>query len=183
MANQLDPPIRRKLVDFSIFLLGYKCGTSRGAGTYFRSGTAAQYISALKTKLFNRFRPLRFGLGRDDPEWCDDICRSLKMRATAAAIARGDIVAEKAVGVARQTIIEMSKHLMDQADESLGYEERAVLTTLYHAVGRGGEVSASTWDSSYWELDREHFVLDWGEVKIGVQHIMTFHPDATFCIK
>ena len=49
---------------------------------------------------------------------------------------------------------------------------------LYHAVGRGGEVSTSTWNSAQWEDGREFLSLDWGELKKGQEYIMTFHPDA-----
>ena len=61
--------------------------------------------------------------------------------------------------------------------EARGYEERCILCTLFHAVGRGGEVSTATWDNAYWNEELQHFSLHWGEYKNGQQYEMTFHPD------
>ena len=55
---------------------------------------------------------------------------------------------------------------------------RCVILILYHAAGRGGEVSTSTWNSAQWEDNCEFLSLDWGELKKGQQYIMTFHLDA-----
>jgi hypothetical protein len=45
-------------------------------------------------------------------------------------------------------------------------EGHAVLVMLYHALGCGGEVLASNWDTSLWEQSQGGcFNLDWGEVK------------------
>ncbi|MGH7974120.1 MAG: hypothetical protein ACREBR_01240, partial [bacterium] len=49
----------------------------------------------------------------------------------------------------------------------------------FHACGRGGEVSAATWNSACWDDDQEMLVLDWREFKTAEESMMTFHPDAS----
>ena len=67
---------------------------------------------------------------------------------------------------------------MQQDSFGLGCEERAVLVALFLAVGRGGEISTTSFDSAHFDIARDHFEVDWGKKKKGQQSIMTFHPDA-----
>eukprot|EP00957_Ditylum_brightwellii_P025170 1905255-Ditylum_brightwellii.AAC.1 len=61
------------------------------------------------------------------------------MRATVAAIERGEQVNKKILSVGRQIIIYVTRHLLKQ-DKAESYEKRAVLAILRQAVGRGGEI-------------------------------------------
>lgn len=92
------------------------------------------------------------------------------------AIKNGEKVSKKNVGLARKILLAMLLHLLKYSDE--GYEERAVLAMLYHAVGRGGEIASTTWESAEWDEDRNHLLFDWGEIKNGQQYVMTLHPAA-----
>lgn len=56
--------------------------------------------------------------------------------------------------------------------------ERAVLSTLRQAVGRGGEVSVSTWDDMYWDDTNDCLYADWRETKTGHENPMLYVCDA-----
>jgi hypothetical protein len=127
-------------------------------------------MSRCQDGLFKKFNPL--GYYGDSPDWYDQLYRALKVRAAAACILRGESISEKAVGIARSTLKEMCRWLMSQENQVIGAEELCILVILFHAVGRGGEVSASTWDSAHWDVDREMSVLEWGELKKGLQYLM-----------
>jgi len=175
LLNQNDPPIRKPLSEFANFLLQVKQTSGEKDGKHYSVGTILQYLSGVKTFLFKKFKELSyFGV---TPDWWSDLYNSLRCRAAVAAISRGESVTRKAVGLSRKALINCCRWLMRQEDQRLGYEERCILVTLYHAVGRGGEVSTSAWNNAEWNVDHEFLSLKWGEVKNGQQPEMTFHPD------
>ncbi len=175
MSNPNDPPIRQPLSEFANFLLNYK-QKSGGEEKHLSVGTQLQYLSGVKTFLFKKFKPLKFY--GTDPDWWTDLYNSLRCRAAVAAISRGEAVSKKAIGLSKEAIKNCCRWLMKQENEALGCEERCILVILFHSVGRGGEVSTSTWDEAEWNVDQEFLSLKWGEIKNGRQHEMTFHPDA-----
>mmetsp|Transcript_84 Transcript_84/g.117 ORF Transcript_84/g.117 Transcript_84/m.117 type:complete len:88 (-) Transcript_84:118-381(-) len=59
---------------------------------------------------------------------------------------------KKTGGLARKTLLALL-YLVKHSDN--GYEERAVILILFHAVGRGSEVAATTWESAEWDDDRQ----------------------------
>lgn len=175
LANQSDPPIRKPLSEFANYLLQAKQTGGEKAGKHYGVGTILQYLSGVKTFLFKKFKALAFS--GNNPDWWSDLYNSLRCRAAVAAIARGESVTKKAIGLSRKALKNCVLWLMRQNDEVLGYEERCILVILYHAVGRGGEVSTSAWNNAEWNEDHEFLSLKWGEVKNGQQPEMTFHPD------
>ena len=56
--------------------------------------------------------------------------------------------------------------------------ERAILNVLRQAVGRGGEVSVSTWDDMFWDDTNHCLFADWREVKTGHENPMMYVCDA-----
>ena len=90
----------------------------------------------------------------------------------------GGTISKKHVGFPKKVLAECVKYLLERYDDGTGYEERAVLVMLFHAVGRSSEVAVTTWDSSSWDEERQMLVFDWGELKVGQQYIMTLHPSA-----
>lgn len=177
LANQNDPPIRKPLSEFANYLLQAKQKSGERKGKHYGVGTILQYLSGVKTYLFKKYKPLAFsGI---NPDWWSDLYNSLRCRAAVAAISRGESVTKKAIGLSRKALINCCIWLMRQDDASLGYEERCILVILYHAVGRGGEVSTSAWNNAEWNVDHEFLSLKWGEVKNGQQPEMTFHPDTS----
>ncbi|KAL7500099.1 hypothetical protein ACHAWT_009486 [Skeletonema menzelii] len=177
LVNQNDPPIRKPLSEFANYLLQAKQKSGEKKGKHYGVGTILQYLSGVKTYLFKKYKALAFS--GVTPDWWSDLYNSLRCRAAVAAISRGESVTKKAIGLSRKALINCCIWLMRQDNESLGYEERCILVILYHAVGRGGEVSTSAWNNAEWNVDHEFLSLKWGEVKNGQQPEMTFHPDTS----
>eukprot|EP00957_Ditylum_brightwellii_P083388 6338879-Ditylum_brightwellii.AAC.1 len=70
----------------------------------------------------------------------------------------------------------MNKHFI-KFDTADGYENHAVLTALRKAVGRGGKVRSTIWQSCYWNHNTTHREMEWPEEKTGNTNIMTFSRD------
>ena len=83
------------------------------------------------------------------------------MRATAAAIKRGDAISDKTPGIQQDLLKSINKRLLEQNR----HEDRAVTNTIFYAVGRGGEVSTSIWDTTEWDTKQEQLLMDWPELK------------------
>ena len=164
------PPIAPVLSQFSQYLFEEK----KSDGDPLAPLVQVQYLSGVKSVLFKKFKPLAYT--GDSPQWYEELYRGLNLRATALAIKRGAKVTKKHVGLVRKTLLAMLLYLVKHSDN--GYEERAVIAMLYHAVGRGSEVAATTWESAEWDDDKQFLLFDWGEIKTGQQYIMTLHPNA-----
>ena len=176
LENPTDPPIRALLAWYAEQLLTVPL-VNKGK-KLFKPNVMKQYFTTLKADLFRNHRVLQKADG-PQPEWYSEILSRLKLRAVTEAIRRGEKVSKKAVGFARKALSECCEFLMKQANGNVGAEERAVLLMLYHAVGRGGEVSSTSWDLAQWKDDVECLLAQWGETKKGQQYGMSFHPDAS----
>jgi hypothetical protein len=171
------PGFQQMLQEFCTFLISEYSKNNK----HYMPGTAAQYLSGIKTVVEKKFKGLEmFQPGKSD--WYDELYDSLKMRARVAAIARGEPVENRTVGIHRDLIIKICDQLLEEGTVA-AMEERAILTTLYHAVGRGGEVSTSNWDTAIWQVvqGEGRFCLNWGELKGGKSSIMPFFPDFNEC--
>ena len=95
-------------------------------------------------------------------------------------MARGDMLYEKTPGFSRDAIVGSCSYSLTQREysEALGYEERFLLSTLFHAVGRGGEVSTLTWNTVDWNETLQCLCVPWGEFKKGQQSELGFWPDS-----
>ncbi|EJK48593.1 hypothetical protein THAOC_32595, partial [Thalassiosira oceanica] len=169
-ADPNSPEIMGVMGEFANFLLV----RTKPGGDPYAPLTSAQYFSSFKTVLFKKFKGLAYR--SSTPEWYEQLYRGLRMKATVECIKRGGRVTKKAVGMSTEALKSTALFLPKQDNKSLGYEDRAILVTLYHAVGRGGEVDSSTWESAQYDTDRSMLVFDWGESKNGVQYAMTMHP-------
>ncbi|EJK45785.1 hypothetical protein THAOC_35583 [Thalassiosira oceanica] len=169
-ADPNSPAIMGVSAEVAHFILEKKTSS----GNAYSPLTAAQYFSSWKTALFKKFPGLAYR--SSCPEWYEQLYRGLRMKATVECIKRGGRVSKKAVGMSAETLKSTALFLLKQEDANLGYEERAILVTLYHAVGRGGEVDSSVWNFASYDEDRAMIVFDWGESKNGVQYAMSMHP-------
>jgi hypothetical protein len=98
----------------------------------------AQVFSSFKAVLFQKFAPLKYR--EDDPQWYIELYRGLKLRACALCIKRGGgTISKKHVSFPRKELLACLLHLIKKYGDGTGYEERAVLAMLFHAVGRGSE--------------------------------------------
>ncbi|MGH7955285.1 MAG: hypothetical protein ACREOZ_04925, partial [Gloeomargaritales cyanobacterium] len=128
-------------------------------------------------RLYTQDSPVRrFKILGGNPEWYRQLVASLARRGATQAFLRGEPLSEKTVEISCSALKEMCLHLMKK-NTAVAYESRCALTTLFHACGRGGEVSSSTWDSVFWDADNSMMVLDWRELKKAEESVMTLHPD------
>ena len=109
----------------------------------------AQVFSSFKAVLLKRFAPLKYR--EDDPQRYIELYRGLKLIACALCIKRGGTISMKHVGFRRKVSLACLLHLIKKYGDGTGYEERAVLAMLFHAVGRGSELAATTWELATWE--------------------------------
>ncbi len=167
------PPIAVVMSQFATYIFE----SEKDDGDPYAPLARAQFFSSFKAVLFTRFAPLSYG-NEGKPQWYNDLYRGLKLRACALCIKRGGTVTKKHVGFPKKVLVECVKFLLKKYRDGTGYEERAALVMLFHAVGRGSEVAATTWDSATWDEDRQMLIFDWGEFKGGQQYIMTLHPSA-----
>ena len=85
---------------------------------------------------------------------------------------------KQTVRVAREVIADICLHLIRKENQVNGYEERNMLAAVFYAVGRGGEVSTTNWNSVLRNITREYLQSNWGKKKKGQQHLITLHPNA-----
>ena len=167
------PPIAGVMSELTEYLFHVdKCN-----GNPYAPLVRAQHLSQFKAALFDKFKPLSYG-NQGEPQWYNELYRGLKLRASALCIKMGGTISKKHVGFPKKVLAECVKYLLERYDDGTGYEERAVLVMLFHAVGRSSEVAVTTWDSASWDEERQMLVFDWGELKVGQQYIMTLHPSA-----
>lgn len=174
MLNHDGQFVRTALVQFASFLLKHK----QTNGKHYKPDTMTQYLSGAKTLLAKKF-PRAPVLKKHSEEalWYNELYGSLRVRGRAEAIKRGDPVKESTLGIRRKLLKRISKHLVQEGTQ-LAYSERAILNTLYAAVGHGGEVSTVNMDILRWDEDDEALWTAWNQSKTGRSSDLSFHPDA-----
>jgi len=174
LSNEHNPPIKQWFWQFASYVYEYR--KNDGIGEPLQPDGAMQIFTQLKAVMFKKFKPL--GYTGDSPDWYKQVYNGLRIRVNVACIARGGKLSRSAVGMPRDVLKKSCAMLMKQDDFALASRERAILATLYHAVGRGSEVASANWGSAYWNAQLNLFTIDWGEFKRGEQQEMTFSSDA-----
>ena len=169
------PKIQRVFLEFGTFLLN---ALSEQTNSNLAPGSQRQYFSGVKTLFMKKFPHLAM-FQRWNLDWYNEIYAAIRNRGNAAAIKRGEPLEKRTKGVHAQLLESICDALMKEGTSD-AMEERSVLLSLYHSVGRGGEVSTSNWESATWEVihEQSHFGLNWGETKGGKDGLLTFYPDA-----
>jgi hypothetical protein len=166
------------LHNFAFWLLKEK----QSNGKFYAPAVSVGFLSNFKTVLCKKFHKMEIvkeiEMLASAVNWYSDLHSCLEMRATVAAIERGEQVNKKTLSVGRQIIIYVTRHLLKQ-DKAESYENRAVLAILRQAVGRGGEIGSSVWCTSSFNLDTEQWELEWPEEKTGTANLMSFSRDNT----
>ena len=174
LVNEHNPPIKDKMWKFANYLYEYR--KQDGKGDPLAPKVVMQYFTSIKSMLFTKFKPL--GYTGNSPKWYNDVYKCLDLKVKVACIARGGTISKKAVGMPREVLGYCCEALMKQDNFSISSEKRSILVALFHAVGRGVEVSTANWNSSYWNAQLQLFTLQWGEGKTGDQIELTFSNDA-----
>jgi hypothetical protein len=170
------PDLKMILRQYCTFILKY----IQKDGTHIMPGTQKQYLSGVMNAIKRKHADLKI-LQPWSVQWYTDIYGALKIRGKVEAICRGDSIGERTEGIHRELLIDIAEALLKR-NTSESIQGRAVLVMLYHAVGRGGEVSTSNWNTALWEMCRGgRFYLDWGETKGAKHSFLDFFPDAEDC--
>ena len=171
LVNANNHPIRTMMAEFATHLLNRKLLN----GNYHRSSAVVQFFSTFKAVLFKRFKPL--GYVGPSPDWYTELLHGLVIRATNAAMSRGEKVQNTPLGIPRSVLFDCAQYLLS-LNTAQAIEKRAVIVNLYAACGRSGEVATQTWDHMTYDPERDAFVNYWGDTKNGQQSEMTYVPDA-----
>lgn len=93
-----------------------------------------------------------------------------------ACIRRGDRIKDKTLGIRRDLLIQICDELLKKGD-TLCYRDRAVMLCLYHAIGRGGEVSTLNFQMMNWDENDDILWTGWHEAKTSQENEISYHPD------
>lgn len=180
-TTTLDDPeqVKTNFRSFASFLIGHKMKNGR----HYAPDTQCQYLSNAKNALAKSTlvkghkNANMFKKDHEEFEWFTDLLSGLKSRGRAEAIRRGEAVRQSTRAIRRKLLTRIAEHLLKKGTAA-SMEERAVLLTLYHAVGRGGEVSTTNFDLMQWDEDDEALWTIWNQVKTGRCGDISMHPDA-----
>jgi len=100
----------------------------------------------------------------------------LESRAVAACIRRGERIKDRTQGIRRDLLLQICDELLKRGDTPC-YQDRAVVLCLYHAIGRGGEVSTLNFQMMHWDPNDDILWTGWHESKTSQENEISFHPD------
>ena len=166
--------VKKAFYKFASFLLHHK----KKGGKNYKPDTQTQYLSNVKNVIVKRFpkEPV-LKPNYDEAMWYHDLLAGLRVRGRAEAIKRGDSVKDATLGIRHKLLFRICKYLCTVGSRRI-IQERAILTTLYHAVGRGGEVATCNFSLLRWDDDDETLWTTWSQTKTGRFTNLSFHPDA-----
>jgi hypothetical protein len=145
---------------------------------YYKPGTQTQYLSNAKNRISKKFpKATVIQKGHPDNAWFKSLYDTLFVRACVLAIKRGEQIKSSTLGIRKKLLLRIAKALVDIGSAN-SYEERAVILSLYHAVGRGGEISNTTFEAMEWNEEEAALFLNWPSQKTGTEGDISMHPNA-----
>jgi hypothetical protein len=149
------------------------------SGLHYKPDTQTQCLSNAKNALAKKHSSVTMlRTKHPDCEWYSELLGHLRIRGRAEAVKRGETIKDSTVGIRGKLLARISDRLFKDGTQ-LSLCERAIVLTLYHAVGRGSEVSTCNFDLFRWDEDEECLWTAWQQVKTGRGTDLSFHPDAT----
>lgn len=142
---------------------------------YYKPGSAAQYFSSLKVAMSKRFNTVEM-LQNPKDEWCNQLYRLVKMSAAKRAMKNGEALSDGSDSIWRAILISICQALILEAT-ALSYMYRAVMVTLYSAVGRASETATCAWDQLVYNTSLQAPQVEWKEIKTGKSAPLAFFPD------
>ena len=149
--------------------------TSADLGKQMAPDTATQYFSGTVMTL-KKLYPTN-PVFNPSLSWNSEVRSDIQRLITRRHIAEGLEVKDKAHGVGRLLMIDISKELLSVGTIK-SIESRAILCTSFHAVERAGEVALLTWSCLYWNPNEELLGGKWMQQKTTNVQEMTFFADA-----
>lgn len=151
------PSLDKLFVEFCFFLLSFKIEKpGKRQGKHLMPGSQAQYLSGVKTVLSKKFPKHPYF---QELSTYNDLYARLKMRARVTAIKNGQSPEEKTIGLHRDILEKINHQLISESR----FLDRAVVNSLYTAVGRSSEVATWTWEATEWNPRQEQLEGDWRE--------------------
>lgn len=135
-------------------------------GELLMSGTAVQYLSAIKEMAVKKFPYNALWQERRLERWYPSLRVALEKRVNRRQIYNGLPVSEKSRALGRELLKDLSRTLMKEGKVEAMKRRLAVIMTFL-AVGRAGEVACSTWSSGVWDHEHGNYLMDWSELKTG----------------
>lgn len=132
-----------------------------------RSGTAIQYLSAIKEMAQRRFPENNLWKEYRLDKWYPSLRVALEKKVNRRQIVDGSSISEKSKALGRNVLPIASETLMrDGRMEAM--KRRLAIVMTFLAVGTAGEAACSTWASATWDYERGNLLMDWSELKTGL---------------
>ena len=129
-----------------------------------KAGTAKQYFSDTKTFFKKKFRENDFWkLSRTDDLFMN-VIKKMERKMNRESIMNAEVIQTKANPVFISDLREGCRIPLNQNNEK-SIRQRAYLTLIFCAVGRGGELSKTTWKGIRWIQEYGALFWDWSETK------------------
>ena len=160
-------------LSYAAFLLDYRHGN-----LYYAVNTILEYYKGWLNKLSKKRGSWKRVIENAKNDWSNEIFTKLQMRASVAAIKRGESINKKTRAIRRKMMKGIILHVLKKNNTADAYEDRLVLAMLRSAVGRSGEVSTANWKFAHWCDEAQMLITEWPEVKTGHSSVLSFGPDA-----
>lgn len=155
--------------EFATYLTTY---ATKSTGLLLMSGTATQYLSAIKDMAMKKYSENRIWEERQLDKWYPSLRVAVEKTVNRRQIQNGLPTTESSLPIGRSLLFSICETLMkDGRVETMKRRLAVVMTFL--AVGRAGEVACSTWTSASWDRDYGNLIMEWNEIKTGatVEHL------------
>lgn len=149
--------------EFSTYLTAHAV---KSTGELLMSGTATQYLSAIKDMAMRKFPENKIWEERILERWYPSLRVAVEKTVNRRQIQNGLPISESSLPIGRSLLFSICESLMNDGKvESMKRRLAVVMTFL--AVGRAGEVACSTWTSASWDRDLGNLMMEWNEMKTG----------------
>lgn len=149
--------------EFSTYLTAHAVKSN---GEYLMSGTATQYLSAIKDMAMKKFPENRIWEERVLDKWYPSLRVAVEKVVNRRQLQNGLPISESSQPIGRSLLFSISESLMKDGKVEAMKRRLAIIMTFL-AVGRAGEVACSTWTSAVWDRDLGNLMMEWNEIKTG----------------
>jgi hypothetical protein len=149
--------------EYATYLTAFAMRTD---GILFKSGTAAQYLSAIKDMTMKKFPDNKLWEVRVLDRWYPSLRMAVEKTVNRRKILNGEPISEGSLPIGRSLLLKICTSLMKNGKVD-SMKRRLAIVTTFLAVGRAGEVACSTWTSASWDHDLGNLLMDWNEIKTG----------------
>lgn len=147
--------------EFATYLAEHAVKTN---GVLLMSGTAMQYLSALKEYAQAKFSSNPLWIEKSLDTWYPYLRLAIESNIQHRQIVNGLPIAESSQAIGRNLLISISESLMITGSAE-AMKRRLAIVMTFHAIGRSGESALSTWTSAIWDRQLGNLMINWNEKK------------------